>query len=56
MEEEEQPDFLREEMGDKNYPLGVSEHGLFGGSGSDPNREALHNDNTMNILNDFARG
>ena len=42
-EEEEQPEFVSEEMGDRNDPLGGSKHGLFGGSRGD-------------ILNDLARG
>ena len=55
LEEEEQPYFVREEMGDKNYLLGGSEHGLFGGSGSDPKKKAPCNDSFMNILNYFFR-
>ena len=42
-------------MGDKNDPLRGNEHGLFGGNGSDPNRDFPCNGSTMNILNDLAR-
>ena len=46
---------MREEIGDRNDMLGGSEHGLFGGSGSDPKKEAPCNDSFMNILNYFFR-
>ena len=55
-EEEEQPKSASEEMGDRNDPLGDSEHGLFGGSMGEPNTKSPKNDSTLNILNDLARG
>ena len=55
-EEEEQPKSASEEMGDRNDPLGGREHGLFGGSRVEPNKETPRNDNIINILNDLARG
>ena len=55
-EEEGQPEFVSEEMGDRNDPLGGSKLGFFGGSRGEPNRETSGNDSTINILNELARG